>query len=173
MHKTPQALKYIDYARLQNYDISQMLSYELSAMCLHLTEDNCIRKSNKSELLSRLREDKLEKQSPKVSERNYRSMIVIDIMANARRVPVKKSQINYNTNLCLSRNCDRVDIVLELYLEKSIKQSERGRRKKSTASNVSIQCADQHLLVSMDSFWASSTNKEQLQQFVIIWLINT
>ena len=174
-------MKYNDYARLRNYDNKQLLSYELSAMSVHLTKDNCIKIDNKSEL-SRLLEDKLEKPSPKVCERNYRSMIVIDFMACARRVPVKKSKLIifgdfarniWDTFKCLFRNCDRVDIVFILYLEKSTKGSGRGRRTRSTAINDSIQYADQPLPVSMDGLWAPSSNKEQLQQFVITWLMST
>ena len=176
-----QSLKYIDYARLRKYDVQVLLSYELSKISLYLTKENCLRKCNKSEL-SRLLEDKLEKPSPKVWDKNYRSMIVFDFMAYARRVPVKKAKLvtfgEFVKNLWytfkfMSRNCERVDIVFDLYLENSTKQGERGRRKKTAAIDVSIQHDDQPLPVSMDSFWASSFNKEQLQQFFIKWMTDS
>ena len=60
-----------------------------------------------------------------------------------------------------------------LYLENSIKQDERMRRKKGDAINVVINHIDQHLPVDMEWFYSSSENKVQLQQFFIKWLSDT
>ena len=89
-------------------------------------------------------------------------MIVIDFMAKLMRGTL--------SNICPEI---AIELIYDLYLEKSTKQSERGRRKKSTDISVSIQYADQPLPVSMDSCWASSSNKEQLQQSFTTWLTNT
>ena len=139
-----------------------------------------MRKAPKSEL-TRLIEKKVD--IPKVIEipistiRNVVTMI--DFMAYARKVPVKKANLRtyedfiknlWNTFTHIAKNSNRIDIIFDLYLEGSIKQNERDRRKKSTPINVTICSTDQTLPVEMDSFWSSSKNKVELQMCFINWI---
>ena len=178
--ETVNALRHIEYARLRNYNISELLSYELTTVPLYLTKDGFLRKSPKSEL-TRLIEKKVD--IPKVIEipistiRNVVTMI--DFMAYARKVPVKKANLRtyedfiknlWNTFTHIAKNSNRIDIIFDLYLEGSIKQNERDRRKKSTPINVTISSTDQTLPVEMDSFWSSSKNKVELQMCFINWI---
>ncbi len=76
----------------------------------------------------------------------------------------------WNTFSYLSKECNRIDIIFDLYLQQSIKQLERDRRSNHKAINTFINRNDQPLPVDMDSFWASPDNKVRLQQFFIKWL---
>ena len=63
-----------------------------------------------------------------------------------------------------------MDIVFDLYLEQSIKQSERSRRSKLEPIDTNISSNRQQLTVEMDRFWASSDNKMKFQQAFIDWI---
>ena len=72
----------------------------------------------------------------------------------------------WNTFTRLSDNSKGIDKVFDLYIDYSTKGNERVRRKKSVQPIITtIYNKDQKLPVTMESFWASSTNKERLQSF--------
>ena len=173
-----QALKYIDYARLRLYEIRKLLKYELAPVSLYLTKDNKLRKPDKHELTNLL-EAKLEVSSLKYVPVDDKKMAVFfDFMEYARKVATGKLKTfgDFVTSLWktisfLSKDAQRIDIVFELYFENTVKYGERNRRQKTTAIDVIIEKDNQPLPVTMDSFWASSTNKENLQMFFINWLL--
>ena len=71
----------------------------------------------------------------------------------------------------LSKDAQHTDIVFYLYLENTVKYGERNHHQRTTAIDVIIEKDNQPLPVTMDSFWASSTNKENLKIFFINWLL--
>ena len=101
-------------------------------------------------------------------------------MAYARKVPVKTDHVQclrdfpehiWNTFTRLSDKSKRIDIAFDLYIDSSTKGNERVRRKKSVQPIIRIiYNKDQKLTLTMQSFCASSTNKEQLQSFFIKWI---
>ena len=101
-------------------------------------------------------------------------------MAYARNVSVKTDHAQcfgdfakhiWNTFTRLSDNSKRIDIVFDLYIYSSTKGNERVHCKKSVQSIITtIYNKDQKLPVIMESFWASSRNKEQLQLYFIKWI---
>ena len=106
-----------------------------------------------------------------------RSCILYDSMAYARKVPVKTDHVQYfgdfaeniwNTFTRLSDNSKRIDIVSDLYIDSSNKENERVRRKQSIQPIITtIYNKDRNVPVTMESFWPSSTIKEQLHLFFI------
>ena len=87
-------------------------------------------------------------------------------MAYARKVFRRFCKHIWNTFTRLSDSSKGIDIVFDLNIDYSTKGNERVRRKKSVQPIITtIYNKDQKLLVSMESFWASSTNKERLQSF--------
>ena len=180
--ETITALKLIiDYARLRNYDIRELLCHELTSTSFFLMQDGYLRKPTKSEF-SREIEHKLVVPPPfevPVLSKRIKTAIVIDFMAYARRVLVKKFKLNtyeylfnnvWKTLCYLSRDCCRIDIVFDLYLKDSVKQYERERRSKADPTNTVIRRSDQPLPVEMDRFWASCENKVPFQQFFMKWI---
>ena len=104
---------------------------------------------------------------------------MIDFIAFARKVPVKKSKHDtyedlfnnlWKTFCYLSRDCCCIDIVFDLYLKNSVKQYERERRSKADPITTVIRRSDQPLPVEMDRFWASCKNKFRFQQFFMKWI---
>ena len=82
------------------------------------------------------------------------------------------ADVLWKTFKYLSRNCQRVDILFDLYIINSVKEGERDRRKKADAIDFDITSNNQPLPVKTESFWAASKNKEKLQIFFINWLSN-
>ena len=151
--ETIMAIRNIDYARFQNYNISDLLCYELTSTSFFLTQDDgYLRKSEKSELTTEI-EKKLETPPsldvPKGN--NMPSMVAIDFMAYARKIPVAKLKLKtfgeflvhlWQTFCFLSRNCSRMDIIFDLYLDQSIKEYERNCRNKSDGIVTAINRMD-------------------------------
>ena len=81
-------------------------------------------------------------------------------------------------NLCstfetLSKDCSRIDIIFDLYLQNSVKEQERNRRGNDKITETIITSVKQVLPVDTDDFWGSSDNKMQLQQAFIEWMKET
>ena len=109
---------------------------------------------------------------------NHQRAVIIDFMAYARKVPIKKQNPEtYNdfftclwkTFISLSETCNRVDIVF-VYNEQSIKGSKRRRRTKVEGIKA-ITSFDQPLPVELDRFWPVSKNKIALQQLFTQWTL--
>ena len=92
--ETIMAIRNIDHARLRNYSISDLLCYELTSTSFFLTQDDgYLRKSEKSGLIREM-EKKLETPpSLDVTKGNTPSMVAIDFMAYARKIPVAKLKL--------------------------------------------------------------------------------
>ena len=174
--ETISAIRNIDYARLRKYSIHKLLHYELKSTSFFLTKDRFLRKSTKSDLTREIEKNLIKTSPPDVPQDDEPSMIVIDFMAYARKVPVKKLKLKtygdfvkklWNTFSYLSRYCNRIDIIFDLYLQHSIKQFERDRRGKHDAINTTISQVDQPLPVDMDRFWSSAENKVRFQHFFL------
>lgn len=101
---------------------------------------------------------------------NSKTSVLIDFMSQIRMVKMTtqktfgqsiKTIFQKAQSLC---STEEIHIILDSYLEKSIKESERIRRASSTGNMdlVSI-CSETPVPVQLDKFWASSTNKQNLQ----------
>ena len=64
----------------------------------------------------------------------------------------------------LSGRSNCIDFIFDIYLEKSVKDSERVRRSISNPIHVNEVGKEAKLPVSKDAFWASSENKSKLQE---------
>ena len=126
----------IDYLRLRNLDITDLLKHEIVLTSFCLTKDGELWKLLKSELARELK-NLLEKLCPvEIPDSNLKS-VVIDFMAFARKIPTKKMMLAtyedffkalWRTFSSLSKGCSRINIVFNVYLRHSIKQGERNRR---------------------------------------------
>ena len=107
-------------------------------------------------------------------------IVIIDFMGFAHQVPVEKSKLKNFSDLCnhlwtsfqgLADDCVRIDIVSDLYHQKSIKGNDRNRRGKQAGMITDVSHDDQALPVEIDKFWLLSQNKISFQQFFIKWLL--
>ena len=152
-------LRYIDYARLRQFDLELFMESEITPIYFYLTKDGLIRKPNKSEFTTELKTMVSKPIPTSLPSTNHQRAIIIDFMAYARKVPIKKQNLKtYNdfftclwkTFISLSETCNRVDIVFDVYNEQSIKGSERRRRTKVDGIETIITGFDQPLPVELD-----------------------
>ena len=147
----------------------------------YLTKDGSLWQSLKSELAREVKNLLGESYPATVteSEERLKAMVVIDFMAYPRKVATKKMnlitykdffKVLWKTFSSLYIGCNCMDIVFDLYLEQSIKQSERSKRSKLEPIDTNISSNRQQLPVEMDRFWASSYNKMKFQQAFIDWI---
>lgn len=73
----------------------------------------------------------------------------------------------------LSKDARTTATVFDLHLENTIKYDERTRCRKRTAINTVIENVNLPLIVTIESFWASSINREKLHIFFIDWLLKS
>ena len=86
-------LRTVDYARLQDFDVEYVLTHETVATSYYLTKDEELQKSPKSEFARELK-NLLEEPCPtNVPETSLKTATVIDYMAYARKVPIKKMNL--------------------------------------------------------------------------------
>ena len=154
-------LQMIDYSRLCNLDIVDLLKHEIILTSFYLTKDGELRKSPKSELARELK-NLLEKPCPvEIPDSDLKSVVVIDFMAYARKISTKKMMLAtyedffkalWRTFSSLSKGCSRIDIVFDIYPIHSIKQGKRNQRSKLDLIETNITSVKQQLPVEMDRF---------------------
>ena len=133
--ETTKALRYIDFARARNYDLSSLFKCELSEIPFFLVKDGILRKSDNKSELERALESKLEHVPTKIiPSSDKKSMIVVDFMVCAKKVRIKKDKVKTFGEFCqkvqnmimnIGKDCQRIDIVFDIYLVNSIKSSAR------------------------------------------------
>ena len=112
---------------------------------------------------------------------NHHRNVIIDFMAYARKVPIKKQNLKtyndffislWSTFSFLFKSCNQVDIVFDVYKENSIKACER--RPKTTGEGIETIISDfgQALSVEIGRFWSVSKYKTALQQLFTNWVLN-
>ena len=88
--ETTKTLRYIDFARARDCDLSCLFKCELSEIPFFLVKDGIIRKCDKKSELERILECKLEHPPTKIIPSSYKkSMIVVDFMVCAKKVRIK------------------------------------------------------------------------------------
>ena len=75
-----------------------------------------------------------------------------------------------STFWALSATCTRIDIVFNLYKEKSIKSNKRDRQSDGKGILTNVCPLIQPLSVEMKKFWALFDNKVSFQQIFIKWM---
>ena len=86
-------LRMIDYSRLCNLDIANLLKHETVSTSFYLTKDGKLQKSPKTELARELK-NLLEKPCPtEIPYSDLKSVVVIDFMVYAQKIPTKKMML--------------------------------------------------------------------------------
>lgn len=147
--------------------MTEILSYDVTSSFL-LDQHGAATKPMKAQLMSELTKTLDTTDFTFQKEHTLVTSIVVDIMNQIRRMPVKghnssedlfTSLFNTVTNAC---TFNQVDYVFDSYLSSSIKNAERERRSVEPLPLTSIVPATK-LPVQMDMFWASVDNKRQIQ----------
>ena len=163
-------------SRSRFVDLKEIMCYPLNSVSLPLaTADGQISKTVKSQLLQALESEcqNIDLDIPKDSA------VIMDAMAVVQSLPIASlpSTFGQLSKLILlavaqkakSCNASRVDFVIDRYLEKSIKESERLKRtgwKSTTGPGLKISNGDIAVPKQWKSFLASGHNKTELLKFL-------
>ena len=168
------AQKNLDLARVRGYDMDELLKYDLIDSSYLFDNERLMKRPVKSMLIQEV--EKYLSPEDYVSPSHWhqsKTTFLVDVMACIRRLTVKRlntfgdlcnSLVDYILNIAVGAS--RIDFVFNTYIENSVKDSERSRRRHSTAVEISCVANGTPLPVDMDSFWSSSNNKTKLQHML-------
>ena len=160
--------KNVDIARVRGITLSHIMEHDLMSTNTLFCEGTT-RKPDKSVLVHELEKhfDKSDLTFTKTSK--LETTLLIDFMSMVRRMPISEMSVFLDlfqaTWKKVKAICDfqRVDVVFDSYVEKSIKEGERKRRScVQPLEYVNLE-NDTRIPVQSDRFWASSNNKEMVQ----------
>ena len=80
-------MRNIVYARPRDYNLTNLLKYEITRTSFYLTKDGFLRKHKKSEFATVIKEPFKNEYLSEVPMCNKKAMLVVDFMAYARKVP--------------------------------------------------------------------------------------
>ena len=86
--ETVKFLRHNHYACLR--DLKILMGFKISRTCFYLTKGGLIRKPNKSELITELKSMITKNVPTHLPPTNHHRNVIIDFMAYARKVPIKK-----------------------------------------------------------------------------------
>ena len=131
---------------MRNFDVIELLKYELTSTSFFLTANGYLKKPDKAKFAVELK-SKLTVKPTNEMPSTY--MTIIDFMAFVRKVPIKKLNLTtfgefattlWQIILATGSKSSRIDIIFDIYIyiyqPNSIKELERERR--STVQNIEI-----------------------------------
>ena len=172
--------KIFDIARVREYDIQELLTYDLIDTSYLFDAEGLMVKPNKSDLCSKL--EKMLEPTDYLQPSAWtpaNTTAIVDVMAHLRHM--RLANLNTFGDLCtdflgyvhsLSHNANRIDFVFDTYIDASVKDSERGRRCNCSPIDLNDVSPETPLPVTMESFWASSINKAKLQLLLRKYILN-
>ena len=128
-------IRYIDYAKSRGYELKDLLKYELTSTSFFLTKNGYLRKPDKADLGSQLKKILENEILANLPSLTGHSMSIIDFMESARKIRTKKLKLKTFSDLSsflwtgfaeFSKNCTRLDIIFDLYRQRSIKANEEA-----------------------------------------------
>ena len=88
--ETVKFLRDIDYARLRDFDLKILISYEISPTCFYLIKRGLIQKANKFELMTELKSSIKKNIPTHLPPTNHRKNVIIDFMVDIVLMCTKK-----------------------------------------------------------------------------------
>ena len=160
--------KNIDIARGRGITLSEILQHDLLATNV-LFSDDITSKPEKHMLVNELEKlfDANELSFTKAS--HLETALAVDFMSMVRRMKFTEMSVFLDLFSATWRKvkgiCDyqRIDVVFDSYVERSLKDCERKRRSSLHPLEYTSLENDTRIPVQSDRFWASSNNKEKLQ----------
>ena len=92
--------------RLRMYSIEKLLRYELTSTFFYLTKDEFLRKPQKSELTKEIEKNMQTPPPAAIPQDDEATAIMIDFMAYARKVAVKKLNLMTFGRILTLRGCE-------------------------------------------------------------------
>ena len=150
------ALKTMDLARVREYDMKELLKYDLIPTSYLFDSEQLMTKPAKSTLL--LEVEKHLSSENYIDPNNWvhcKSAYLVDVMASVRKICNKRIRtfgelcdnvINYIGKIAATAS--RIDFVFDTYMENSVKDSERSRR-----------CHSQPIELLIFHFWSPAVER--------------
>ena len=143
-------------------DFEKALQYPLSPLPLSLCNgDGTMRETNKSDLLKILLQTRNETEQPEIVKED--TVYIVDLMAvvrTIREVPNTFEELAFNIVKSFPSGYKRIDIVADIYLENSIKTSERGKRGES--EKILIKSSKSKIPPEFSKFPSNGENKSRM-----------
>ena len=119
-------MRSIDQGRLRQYNIQDLMSFEITNTSFFLTKENYLKKGIKSEMGTELKKMTKACSLSETLISGENSMLVIDFMAYVKKIQVKKMQVRTYFDMAntlwamfmqLCGTCQRIDIVFDNYFK--------------------------------------------------------
>ena len=145
--------KIFDIARVREYDIQELLTYDLIDTSYLFDAEGLMVKPSKSDLCSEL--EKMLKPTDYLQPSAWtptNTTAIVDVMAHLRHM--RLANLNIFGDLCYVHSLSHIDA--------SVKDSEQARRCNCSPIDLNDVSPETPLPVTMESFWASSMSKTKL-----------
>lgn len=174
-YRDGQMQKVLEVARARGTSMEELLRYDVSSSSPLFDEDGFMTNATKSDIVKEMEQylNGDDSRTPQTMNGKLQTLYILDVMAAVRRI-ASKSHSNFS-QLCddvlkhaknLSKGANRIDLVFDSYLDKSIKSSERQRREKKLPIELHEIIRETPLPVDMARFWPSSSNKLKLEKLL-------
>jgi len=156
-------------AQKRSLNMREVLSFPLGPLPMALANpDGSMRKTQKSQLLALLTKDT----TPVESIPNDCAFIIDGMSLVQKVVDVPETfgllaEKLLHLIIANAGQCKRIDVVFDVYRDKSIKNSERTRRSKSAKAKTYLHITATHRITDWRSFLTSGHNKSVLIEFII------
>ncbi|KAG1682452.1 Solute carrier family 22 member 2 [Nymphon striatum] len=162
----------IEIARARGKSMEDLLQYDVRTSSYLFDSEGMMKKAVKSSLVQELEKTLTKEdtgQTPSLTD-NVQTAYIVDMMANVRKMRTKgmgtfgafcEATFIYIQNA--AKRANRIDLIFDSYIDKSIKDSERGRRQTVAPIELNMINQETPLPVEMERFWSSNKNKEKLQ----------
>ncbi len=170
-----EAQRIVDVAKERNYDMKQLLQYDLTQSSTLFDKNGFMTKTAKSTLCTEMEKNLKPEDYSSPAEWTWelKTTYVVDVMGHTHRVTSMRYKTfgqyvsAYLTQLAkLCPNADSIHMVFDTYIEGSVKGSERARRNTTPAVEISTIQTDTLFPVNLDSFWGANSNKQKLQMLI-------
>ena len=164
----------LDIAKERGHGMQELLKYDISCTSYLFDDEGMMKSATKSDLTKELEKHLLTESKKKLFD-TMNTVYLVDVMANIRKIRANAKEtktfgefvhnfLTYVQNV--AKRASRIDFVFDSYIDKTIKDSERQKRAKSSAVELSKINRETPLPVQMETFWASSRNKANLESLI-------
>ena len=160
--------KSIDIARGRGITLSRIMEHDMLSSNT-MFQDDLTAKPDKAKLVNELEKELTSANLDFSYASTHETVLLIDLMSVVRRMPLAEMKIfadlfratwNKIKNICAFQ---RLDVVFDSYIEKSIKEGERKRRISVQPLEFAKIDMKTTIPVQLDRFWASANYKEMVQ----------
>ena len=155
----------LDIAKERGHNMQELLKYDISCSSYLFDDEGMMKSATKSDLTKELEKYLMTESHKKNPFDTMNTVYLIDVMANVRKIRANAKEtktfgefvhsfLTYIQNI--AKRASRIDFVFDSYIDKTIKDSERQKRAKTSAIELSKIDRQTPLPIQMETFWASS-----------------